>query len=122
MKCTELVIGDHLILRRGLNILDGMVRKLEDRQRIEIMDVTAILKFFRVFGDEYLQTMEETVLFPALRLPQMVSEHSEERALVTGIEDALRSTRPGAGVCTSAIRLKEIFWINFAIEYVVARL
>jgi hemerythrin-like domain-containing protein len=65
MKCIELVIYEHLILRRGLDILDGMIRKLEEGARIEIADVTAILKFLRVFGDEYHQTMEETVLFRA---------------------------------------------------------
>jgi hemerythrin-like domain-containing protein len=45
--------------------------------------------------------MEEQFLFPALLgashqgsvLPQIMLEHSEERALVSGIEDALRSKR-----------------------------
>ena len=98
MKCTELVINDHSILRRGLDILQGMVQKLENGERIEIADVTAVLNFLRDFGDEYHQFMEEKVLFPALlrAIPQdralhhMLFEHDEERALVAGIEDALR--------------------------------
>jgi hemerythrin-like domain-containing protein len=101
MKCAELIVNDHLILRRGLNIFDGMVRKLEDGARIEIADVSAVLKFLRCFGDEYHQAMEEQFLFPALMagpipgnaLSQMTLEHSTERALVAGIEDALRSKR-----------------------------
>src|SRR5205823_13370764 len=98
MKSTELVIYDHLILRRGLDILDGMVKKLEKGERIEIADITVILKFLRVFGDEYHQSMEEQALFPALQraapqqgaLTHMLREHRAARALVAGIDDALR--------------------------------
>jgi hemerythrin-like domain-containing protein len=101
MKCTQLVIQDHVILRRGLNILDGMIKKLEDGERIEIADVTAILRFLRLFGDEYHQTVEEKVLFPALLraatqdspVREMLLEHAEERALVAGIEEALKSKK-----------------------------
>jgi hemerythrin-like domain-containing protein len=101
MKCTDLLLQDHTVLRRGLDILDSMMKKLEDGQRIEIIDVKAILKFLQVFGDEYHQTVEEKVLFPALvravpqgsPIHQMVMEHGEERALAAWIMDALASRR-----------------------------
>jgi hemerythrin-like domain-containing protein len=70
MKSTDPVIYDHANLQRGLRILDGMVRKLEEGDRIEIADVVSILKFLRLFGEQ--------------------SEHSEERRLVTQIEGALQ--------------------------------
>jgi hemerythrin-like domain-containing protein len=112
MKCTELISRDHVILRRGLDILDGMVKKLEDLERIEIADVAAILKFLRLFGDEYHQTMEEKVLFPALMrsepqegsLRQMLVEHGEERAVVAEIEAALYP-RKGIAFVRSSRRL-----------------
>ena|SRR2546427_2678365 len=56
MKCTELIMQDHTILRRGLDILDGMGKKLDDGERIELADATTLLPFFRVFG-EYHQNM-----------------------------------------------------------------
>jgi|RhiMetdeSRZDD1v2_1073273.scaffolds.fasta_scaffold32942_5 hemerythrin-like domain-containing protein len=98
MKCTELVLQDHAILRRGLDILDGMVKKLEDGDRIEIADVVSILKFLRLFGDQYHQSVEENFLFPALQcaaplespLSHMLAEHSDERSLVAAIENALK--------------------------------
>ncbi|HYR89360.1 MAG TPA: hemerythrin domain-containing protein [Terriglobia bacterium] len=98
MKCTELIIEDHAILRRALDILDGMVTMMEGGLRIEIADVAAILKFLRLFGGEVHQSMEETILFPALLraapddspIHQMLSVHAEERALVAGIEGALK--------------------------------
>jgi hemerythrin-like domain-containing protein len=56
--------------------------------------------------------MEETVLFPALLngspqsspVAEMIGEHTEERALVTGIEEALRSKK-GADFVRSSRRL-----------------
>ena len=101
MKCTDLLFQDHAVLCRGLDILDGMMKRLEEGQRIEIIDVKAILKFLQVFGDEYHQTVEEKVLFPALvraapkdsPIHQMVMEHGEERALATWIMDAFASRR-----------------------------
>src|SRR4051812_39991916 len=101
MKCTELVLQDHVLLRRGLDILDGMLRHLEDGQRIEIAGVTIILKFLRLFGDQYHQAMEEEILFPALldaapdaaALSQLVSEHGNERTLVIEIQENLISRR-----------------------------
>jgi hemerythrin-like domain-containing protein len=101
MKCTELVTFDHVLIRRGLTVVDGMLKKLEDGQRIEILDAATILKFLRLFGDQYHQSMEESVLFPALlrvaphdtTLRQLVSEHGDERLLVAQIEEALMSKR-----------------------------
>ena len=101
MNCIELVISDHTILRRSLIVVDGMLKKLAAGQRIEIFDAATILKFLRLFGDQYHQVMEENVLFPALiraapnesGLRQLVSEHGDERMLVNQIEEALMSKR-----------------------------
>jgi len=98
MLCLEIIIQDHTTLRRSLSVLDGMVQRLEEGARIEIADVAAVLTFLRRFGDEYHQRVEEQVLFPALLsavplespLRFMLSEHVEERTLVSRIEDALR--------------------------------
>src|SRR5262245_842043 len=99
MKCTDLIVQDHLALLRGLNILDGMIKTMEGGERIEVADAITTLKFLRRFGDEYHQTMEETVLFPLLlqaapeepRLRSALTEHDEERALAGKIDAALRS-------------------------------
>jgi hemerythrin-like domain-containing protein len=101
MKCIELVLQDHVLLRRALDIIDGMLKQMEDGLRIEIADVTTILKFLRIFGDQYHQVMEEETLFPALldaapdenALYQLVSEHGSERTLVIEIEETLISRR-----------------------------
>jgi hemerythrin-like domain-containing protein len=97
MKCTELVIQDHAFLRRALDILDGMIQKLEHGERIEIADAMTVARFIRLFGVEYQQTMEEKVFFPALLrgapqdspLHHVVFEHTEQRALLTAMDNAL---------------------------------
>jgi len=101
MKSTEIIVQDHIIIRHGLDIVDAMLGKLQDGQRIEIFDATTMLKFMRLFGDQYHQAMEENVLFPALlraapddtALSQLLSEHGNERTLVDEIEAALMSRR-----------------------------
>ena len=128
MKCTELLSQDHAVLRRGLGVLDGMVKKLEDGDRIEIADVTAILKFLRFFGDEYHQTMEEKVLFPALMraepqqdsLRQMLVEHGEERAVVAEIEAAL-NPKKGIAFVRSTRRLTMLLGHHLDKEDIVLR-
>jgi hemerythrin-like domain-containing protein len=91
---------DHSYLRRALDILDGMVKKMEDGDRIETADAMTIVKFLRIFGIEHHQTLEERVLFSLLvRADQenpigyMQFEQAEQRALVTAIDDALSSKR-----------------------------
>jgi hemerythrin-like domain-containing protein len=81
MKYTELVIQDHIVLRRGLDVLEGMLTKLESGERIEIADVRTILKLIEVH--------------------QLVLEHDEGRVLVTGATDALASRRVGDFVYSS---------------------
>jgi hemerythrin-like domain-containing protein len=96
-------------MRRGLDVVDGMLRKLEDGQRIEIADITTILKFLRFFGDQYHQSMEDTILFPSLlknaadepAVHQLAMEHHDERALVAEIEEALLSRKVTAFLQTA---------------------
>jgi len=98
MKWTEVVIQDHVVFRRGLDVLDGMVKKLENGERIETADAGTILKFLRLFVVENKQTFEKNVLFPALLragvqenpIRQMLFEHSEQRTLVSAVDEALR--------------------------------
>jgi hemerythrin-like domain-containing protein len=95
MKCTELVMQDHIILRQGLDILDGMVTTMESGGRIEIADVIAILKFFR-FGLEYQQTAEEQILSPAVlgaSHSQLLAEHAQHTTQLAEVEFALESRR-----------------------------
>ena len=100
MRCTEIIVEDHIQIRRALDVVDGMLNKLESGQRIEVFDAKNVLKFLREFADQYHQVMEDSVLYPALlllatpdnpALLQFVSDHCGERSLVSEIEEALLS-------------------------------
>jgi len=104
MKCTDLLMEDHRLIMRAVDVLDKMALRVADDQRVEPEDVETLLRFLRVFADSYHQAKEESALFPELmrtslandaRLRQMMFEHDQERSLVEGLEDAIH-TQKGA--------------------------
>ena len=128
MKCTELIVQDHALLRRCLDIVDGMLKRLEEGERIEIADVSTILKFLRLFGDQYHQSMEEQILFPAMlevapgetELRQFVTDHGSERTLVVQIEEMLMSRR-GMAFFRSARQLTALLRHHCDMEEIILR-
>jgi hemerythrin-like domain-containing protein len=101
MQCVEIVMQDHVVLRRALNILDAIVDTLERGQPIEFSDAQEIVKFIKLVGIECHQGMEEEYLFPTLRralpldnrIQRMLFQHEEQRAVMMDIEEALESRR-----------------------------
>jgi hemerythrin-like domain-containing protein len=102
MKCTDLLTQEHKTILRGLDILDHMAARIEEDQPIAVEDVETILRFLRAFADNQHQAKEESALFPELlrtsaandaALRQMIFEHDQERSLVEGLEDSLRTKR-----------------------------
>jgi len=55
MRFTEVIAQDHAAVRRGLDILDRMVQRLEEGQLIEIFDIRTVIQFLKVFGERYRQ-------------------------------------------------------------------
>ena len=97
MKCTDLLIEDHKIILRALDVLEQMAKRVENHQVLEHDDVEIVVRFLRSFADDYHQGKEESALIPEVRrvltpegpVRQMLFEHDQERSLVDGIEDAL---------------------------------
>lgn len=98
MKCTDLLLQDHKLIARALDVLEQMARRVERHHPIEHDDVECVLRFLRKFGDDIHQAREESGLFPELlrsfqaqepSLKQMLFEHDQERSLVEGVEEAL---------------------------------
>ena len=113
MKCTDLLVEEHKIILRALDILDHMAARIENDQPVDAEDVDALLRFLRVFADDQHQAKEESALFPELlnssaanpsALRHMVFEHNQERSLVEGLEEFLR-TKHGSDFAQFARRL-----------------
>src|SRR5262245_57285943 len=103
MKCIDLLIQDHRVILRALDVLEQMAVRVERGQHPEREDVEVLLRFLRGFADNHHQAKEESALFPELMrtaaategpLKQMVFEHDQERSLVEALEDSLY-TRKG---------------------------
>jgi hemerythrin-like domain-containing protein len=104
MKCTDLLIQDHKIILRALEVLQAMSDRAQKNETVPAEDVAKLLHFLRAFADDYHQGKEESALFPAL--PQtslidfptvrfMIFEHNQERSLVEGLEEALHTKKGG---------------------------
>ena len=102
MKCTDLLTQEHKTILRALDILDHMAARIKEDQPLAVEDVETILHFLRAFADNQHQAKEESALFPELLrtsaangapLRQMIFEHDQERSLVEGLEDSLRTKR-----------------------------
>jgi hemerythrin-like domain-containing protein len=100
VKCTDLLRQDHKIILRSLDVLQCMVA--ENPEQVEQDDAATLLRFLRVFADEYHHMKEEGVLFPELMrisqteagpLRHLLFEHTQERSLVEGLEEAFRKTK-----------------------------
>jgi hemerythrin-like domain-containing protein len=76
--------------------------KGDSAEPLDCTDAYTLLRFLRVFTDEHHHMKEESVLFPeVMRISQteagplrhLLFEHSQERWLVEGLEDAFRTTK-----------------------------
>jgi hemerythrin-like domain-containing protein len=100
MKCIDLLVSEHKTILCALNILDEMARRVEKSESPQHEDVEALLGFLKAFADDHHQGKEETALFPELvhtaaaqtdSVQHMLFEHNQERSLVEGLEDSVRT-------------------------------
>jgi len=113
MKCTDLLDKDHQIILRAVDVLEQMADEVRKGHSVDPQDVEFVIRFLKEFEDEHHQTKEESALFPILlknagaqeaKLRQMMFEHDQERSLVEGLEDALK-TKHGQDFAHFADRL-----------------
>ena len=117
MKATNLLIEEHKRILRALNVIEQMAANVEDGKQVDERDLEDILRFLKVFADGQHQGKEEDILFPAIlrctecsnypKFRQMIFEHDQERSLVEGLEEALR-TKKGKDFVYFAERLVQI--------------
>jgi Uncharacterized conserved protein len=100
LSCTDHLIQEHRLILRSVYVLQAMAEQAGNGKMPEDEDVDKLLHFLKRFADDHHQGKEEAVLFPCLReanagpnnaLRMMMFEHEQERSLVTGLEDALRT-------------------------------
>ena len=117
MKVTGLLMEEHRHILRALDVMERMAARTAEGEQVDQNDLESVLSFLRFFADDHHQSKEESLLFPALLkaskdeehacLCKMTFEHNQQRSLVEGIEDSLR-TRKGSDFVYYAQRLSDI--------------
>jgi hemerythrin-like domain-containing protein len=99
MKATALLISEHKLILRAIDVLDAMTDLAENTGALDRADIDAILDFLTWFADAHHQAKEERILFPALTraaasqgrpVAHLVLEHGQERILLEDIEKEVR--------------------------------
>jgi len=99
MKSTDLLMQEHKLILRALDVLDAVADSMESTGTADQADVDKVLNFLRWFADAHHQAKEETILFPALKraaasqdrpVEHLSKEHEQERAFVEDLETNLR--------------------------------
>jgi len=68
MRSIDLLVYDHRIIERGLNLLQAAVSKLEKNEKVSTEVFEKLIRFFREFADKCHHGKEENHLFPSLEI------------------------------------------------------
>src|SRR5660397_288905 len=103
MQPTSELEKEHENIRRMLEVVREMIRRLEAEDPVEADDVQAAIDFIREYADRSHHAKEEDLLFPAMGeagfppeggpVAVMLDEHDEGRAYVTSMEEGLQQYR-----------------------------
>jgi len=125
MRATRILMEEHRYILRSLEVISEMADRTANGEDVDYRDVDGILQFLQAFGDDHHQEKEESILFPALLkasnaeehecLCRITFEHNQQRSLLEGIEDALRS-RKGNDFVYYARRLAELVRAHISSE------
>src|SRR5690348_16772862 len=100
MSCrsTDILTAEHKSLLRIADVLSSMSDNARDRAEYDSQDVEDLIRLLREFGDGIHQAKEEEILFPLFTtvceptqytaVRHMFFEHQQDRALMTGIQEA----------------------------------
>lgn len=104
-KCIEALVAEHKTLLRIADVLEAISNRSRENAEYDDIDVEAVMRLLRVFGDELHQAKEEDVLFPIYTaasnpseyaaVRHMLFEHEQDRSLMSGMENSMqRSNAP----------------------------
>jgi hemerythrin-like domain-containing protein len=109
MKATEILIEEHELILKMLDIIEVINHKIENGQHVDVAHLEGIVDFIVNFADRCHHAKEEGILFPAMvraGIPEkqgpigvMLHEHVEGREYVRAMKKALAgSPANGTGV------------------------
>lgn len=98
-QASKDLMRDHEDILLTLNILEAFCFLLRTKQEVDLVDITRIIYFIKIFADECHHGKEERILFPAIQktgnkklhelIGELLTEHERERKLIQSILDSV---------------------------------
>ncbi len=109
---------DHKEISLTLNILEKICNLLKTNNEVDLVDITRIIYFIKIFADECHTGKEEKLLFPAILkvavsrqkelITELLAEHVTERELIKSMQDSVL----GDTVRLDTFRQASLLYIN----------
>lgn len=109
---SEDLKNEHEGILFGLEVLQEMVRRLNEQQLDDAGDLKEMVNFFKLFADKCHHGKEENLFFPSLEkagvknqggpIGQMLIEHAEGRQYIARMAEALAGDFQAAGFAAAA--------------------
>lgn len=119
MKPTEVLMAEHRVIERVLNVLDRACKKLEQGEQVDPQIFADAVDFARNYADKLHHGKEEGQLFPLMQerggegglIQVLLSDHVDGRNYVQGMSQALERYKQGDQAAKGAL-------INNALSYI----
>ena len=114
MKPTDILMQEHRVIEQVLNCLEKMAEQSEEEGRLHREHAEQAVAFFRAFADQCHHGKEEDRLFPLAHergisreggpIGQMLLEHTQGRAAVKKMDEAIPGAAEGDPAALEAFR------------------
>ena len=95
----ENLLHDHRDIQSMLNVLERICLLINSGEAPDLVDITRIIYFLRIFADECHNGKEEKILFPVLekacsgrhreQIGKLLSDHKTERELIATMQNSI---------------------------------
>ncbi len=115
---------DHRDISLTLNILEKICNLLKTNEEVDLVDITRLIYFVKIFADECHHGKEEKLLFPAIKeiavrrhrdlIEELLTEHVKLRDLIKSMQDAVL----GESVRIDTFVQSSIVYINLLRDHI----
>ncbi|MHA2609631.1 MAG: hemerythrin domain-containing protein [bacterium JZ-2024 1] len=105
MNATQILVEEHHLIEEMLNVLEKMVERIAQGEKVAVEHLESVLSFIRGFADGCHHQKEEEFLFPAMEeagipgeggpIGVMLLEHNMGRELVKKMSEGVKKYQQG---------------------------
>lgn len=128
MKSVDLMLEEHRLIERMLNVLEACAGRMERGHALESGTLDSILEFLRVYADAGHHAKEEDVFFPALAaqgfepeasaVNALQAQHEGGRGLLRELREAMTGVRRGNAASRQAFAATAMEYVALLREHI----